>query len=170
MNIVLFGMMAAGKSTVGECLALAMCRPFVDTDRLIVERYGEITEIFERHGEGYFRVLEGEIVKELIQKDGQVIAVGGGLVLSEENVSLLKRNGKMVYLRGAVETLVGRLAGDKTRPLLQADDVSLTEQVEKLLSARAPVYERVADFTVEIDGKTPENIAVEIMSKLQGNN
>ena len=105
MNIVLFGMMAAGKSTVGECLALAMCRPFVDTDRLIVERYGEITEIFERHGEGYFRVLEGEIVKELVQKDGQVIAVGGGLVLSEENVSLLKRNGKMVYLRGAVETL-----------------------------------------------------------------
>ena len=170
MNIVLFGMMAAGKTTVGECLALAMRRPFVDTDRLIVERYGEITEIFQTRGEGYFRVLEGEIVKELVQKDGQVIAVGGGLVLSEENVSLLKKNGKMVYLRGAVETLVGRLTGDKTRPLLRADDVSLTEQVEKLLLARAPIYERVADFTVDIDGKTPENIAVEIMSKLQGNN
>ena len=76
----------------------------------------------------------------------------------------------MVYLRGTVETLVGRLAGDKTRPLLRADDISLTEQVEKLLLARAPIYERVADFTVDIDGKTLENIAVEIMSKLQGNN
>ena len=170
MNIVLFGMMAAGKTTVGERLALAMRRPFVDTDRLIVERYGEITEIFQTRGEGYFRVLEGEIVKELVQKDGQVIAVGGGLVLSEENVSLLKRNGKMVYLRGTVETLVGRLTGDKTRPLLRADDLSLRGQVEKLLLARAPIYERVADFTVDIDGKTPENIAVEIMSKLQGNN
>ena len=170
MNIILFGMMAAGKTTVGERLALAMRRPFVDTDHLIVERYGEITEIFERHGEGYFRAIEGEIVKELVQKDGQVIAVGGGLVLSEENVSLLKKNAKMVYLRGAVETLVGRLAGDKTRPLLRADDVSLTGQFEKLLLARAPIYERVADFTVDIDGKTPENIAVEIMSKLQGNN
>ena len=76
----------------------------------------------------------------------------------------------MVYLRGTVETLVGRLAGDKTRPLLRADDVSLRGQVEKLLSARAPIYERVADFTVDIDGETPGNIAVEIMSKLQGNN
>ena len=169
MNIVLFGMMAAGKTTVGESLALAMRRPFVDTDRLIVERHGEIAEIFQRHGEGYFRALEGEIVKELVRSDRQVISVGGGLVLSEESVSLLKANGKMVYLRGNVETLVGRLTGDETRPLLQADGISLTEQVEKILSARVPIYERVADFTVDIDGKTPENIAVEIMAKLQEN-
>ena len=169
MNIILFGMMAAGKTTVGERLALAMNRPFVDTDRLTVERHGEIAEIFQCHGEGYFRALEGEIVKELVQNDGQVIAVGGGLVMSEENVSRLKVNGKMVYLRGSVTTLVERLTGDKTRPLLQADDVSLTEQVEKILSARVPIYERVADFTVDIDGKTPENIAVEIMAKLQEN-
>ena len=121
MNIVLFGMMAAGKTTVGKSLALAMHRPFVDTDGWIAERHGELAEIFRRHGEGYFRALEGEIVKELVQKDGQVIAVGGGLVLSEGNVLLLKGNGKMVYLRGTVETLVGRLTGDKTRPLLQTD-------------------------------------------------
>ena len=169
MNIILFGMMAAGKTTVGERLALAMRRSFVDTDRLIVERHGEIAGIFQRHGEGYFRALEGEIVKELVQNDGQVIAVGGGLVMSEENVSRLKANGKMVYLRGSVTTLVERLTGDKTRPLLQVDDVSLTEQVEKILSARAPIYERVADFTVDIDGKTPEKITVEIMAKLQEN-
>ncbi len=170
MNIVLFGMMAAGKTTVGESLALAMHRPFVDTDRLIVERHGEIAEIFGRHGEGYFRALEGEIVKELVQKDGRVIAVGGGLVLSEGNVSHLKANGKMVYLRGSVETLVERLTGDKTRPLLRADGVSLTEQVEKILLARAPIYESIADFTVDIDGETPEEIAVEIMEKIQENN
>ena len=169
MNIVLFGMMAAGKTTVGERLALAMNRPFVDTDRLIVERYGDISGIFQRHGEGYFRALEGEIVKKLVQNDGQVIAVGGGLVMSEENVSRLKANGKMVYLHGSVTTLVERLTGDETRPLLQADGISLTAQVEKILSARVPIYERVADFTVDIDGKTPENIAVEIMAKLQEN-
>ena len=170
MNLILCGMMGAGKTSVGIRLAERAGRRWVDTDTLIEEKYGGISEIFYRFGEAYFRQVEMEITRGFREMDDLVISVGGGLVLSEENVSLLKKNGKMVYLRGAVETLVGRLAGDKTRPLLRADDVSLTGQVEKILLARAPIYERVADFTVEIDGKTPENIAVEIMSKLQGNN
>ena len=166
MNVVLCGMMGVGKTTVGKCLAQALGLRWVDTDERIVEKHGEISTIFEQFGEEYFRALETGIVKELVQEDGLVISVGGGLVLKEENVSLLKRNGKILYLRASVETLVGRLTADTTRPLLKTDEESLTERIEKLLTARAPIYEGVADFTVDVDGKTPEEISGAIMMKL----
>ena len=166
MNVVLCGMMGVGKTTVGKCLAQARGLRWVDTDERIVEKHGEISTIFEQFGEEYFRALETGIVKELVQEDGLVISVGGGLVLKEENVSLLKRNGKILYLRASVETLVGRLTADTTRPLLKTDEESLTERIEKLLTARAPIYEGVADFTVDVDGKTPEEISGAIMMKL----
>ena len=166
MNIVLCGMMGVGKTTVGKHLAGANGLRWVDTDELIVERYGEISAIFERFGEEYFRALETEIVKELVQEDGLVISVGGGLVLKEENVFLLKRNGKIVYLRASVETLVGRLTADTTRPLLKTSGESLAERIEGILTVRAPIYEGVADFTVDAEGKSPEEIAQEILLKI----
>lgn len=166
MNIVLCGMMGVGKTTVGKWLARANGLRWVDTDERIVVKHGEISTIFERFGEEYFRALETEIVKELVQEDGLVLSVGGGLVLKEENVALLKRNGKIVYLRARVKTLTERLTADATRPLLKTDGESLSERIEKILTARAPIYEGVADFTIDVDGKTPEEIVDEIMMKL----
>ena len=166
MNIVLCGMMGVGKTTVGKWLARSLGLRWVDTDECIVEKHGEISTIFERFGEEYFRALETEIVKELVQEDGLVLSVGGGLVLKEENVSLLKCNGKIVYLRASVETLTERLTADTTRPLLKTDGESLSERIEKILTARAPIYEGVADFTVDVDGKTSEETVDEIMMKL----
>ena len=95
MNVVLCGMMGVGKTTIGAYLAQALGLCQVDTDDLIVKKYGDISTIFERRGEEYFRAIETEIVRELVQEDGLVISVGGGLVLKEENVSLLKKNGKI---------------------------------------------------------------------------
>ena len=166
MNVILCGMMGAGKTTVGRCLAQSLGLRWVDTDALIAKKYGDISMMFERFGEEYFRTLETEIVEELVQEDGLVISVGGGLVLKAENVSLLTSNGKIVYLRASVETLVKRLTADATRPLLKTDGESLTEKIEKILQQRAPIYGALADFTIDVDGKTPEEIVGEIMMKL----
>ena len=92
-----------------------------------------------------------------------MISVGGGLVLRQENVDILRQNGKMIFLKATMETLVQRLRMDTERPLLQTEE-DLKTRLEKLFSERAPIYERVADFTVNVDNKTPEEIGAEIMS------
>ena len=162
MNLVLCGMMGCGKSTVGESLAERLRRAYCDTDALIVERHGRNADIFEKFGEAPFRGRETDTGQELVQKDNLVIATGGGLVLKQENVALLKSGGKIVFLRAKVETLVRRLQADRERPLLQNAD-SLRERLENLLKDRAPIYERAADFTLDVDEKTPEEIAGEII-------
>ena len=169
MNVILCGMMGVGKTAVGERLAQRLERRWVDTDVLIEERYGEIATIFEEFGEEYFRGLETEIVKELVQEDRLVISVGGGLVVKEENVALLKRNGKMVYLQASAETLAERLAVENSRPLLQTGEGTLFSKVEELLKKRALIYERVADFTVDTNGKNIENASLEIEAFLMRN-
>ena len=165
MNLILCGMMGCGKSTVGICLAKLTGRSYYDTDSMIVERYGRIADIFEKYGEEYFRDLETEIVKELVQRDNLVIATGGGLMLKRENADLLKINGKIVFLRASVKTLCKRLQADTERPLLQNAD-SLRERLETLLKNRAPVYEKAADLIVDVDEKTPEQIALEIIERI----
>ena len=85
MNLILCGMMGAGKTTIGIKIAEITGRRWYDTDELIVDKYGKIADIFEYYGEPHFRKLETEIVKELAQKDGLVISTGGGLVLKKEN-------------------------------------------------------------------------------------
>lgn len=164
MNLILCGMMGAGKTTVGMKIAEAVGLRWYDTDEVIVEKHGEISEIFKRYGEEYFRKLETETVAVLSKEDGLVLSVGGGLVLKEENVKLLKSNGKIVFLRAGLETLEKRLRADNTRPLLRTDRECLRERLTRLLEERAPVYERVADCIVDVDGKNPEAIAAEIIT------
>ena len=162
MNLILCGMMGSGKTTVGLKVAELSGKTHCDTDDLVVEKYGEIAKIFAKHGEAVFRERETEIVKTLSDKDGLVISSGGGLVLKEENVALLKKNGRICYLRADVTTLEKRLANDETRPLLKNKDA-----IKTLTEKRAPVYESVADFIVDVDGKTPEGVAKEILSLIQ---
>ncbi len=166
MNLILCGMMGCGKTTVGREIARRIGAFCCDTDDLIVEKHGRIADIFALFGEGRFREIETETVKGLSQKDGLVIATGGGLVLKEENVELLKANGKIVYLRAKKETLLSRLQGDSERPLLQSKE-SLSDRLAQLLEVRAPIYERIADYTVDVDGKTPYEIAAEIVALAQ---
>ena len=133
MNLVLCGMMGCGKTTVGKLLARALSWVWVDTDELIVSRHGKITDIFQQKGEAFFRALETETVKTLAKKDRLVISTGGGLVLRSENVSFLKEQGTIVYLRARKQTLISRLAADKDRPLLQTAE-GLDEKLTKLLT------------------------------------
>lgn len=168
MNIVLCGMMASGKSSVGMCLAGKLKRAWTDTDEVIVSRYGKINDIFEYYGEKYFRDLETRIINEAAEKDGIIISTGGGAVLRIENSAALKKNGKLFYLKATAETLVSRLpGGDAARPLLGANSYDATlNRLNKLLQERGHIYEFVADYTVVVDGKTVEEISDEIISLL----
>ena len=164
-NMILIGFMGAGKTSVGEELAGRFGKTLIDTDRMIEERAGmSISDIFAVQGEEAFRRLETEVLEQLISEaSGEMISVGGGLPLREENRKLLKKLGTVIYLRVRPETVLARLKGDTTRPLLQGDDVE--EKVNSLLSKRGPIYEIAADRIISVDGRSVEQIADAIMAE-----
>ena len=165
MNLILCGMMGAGKTTVGIKIAEKLGRRWYDTDEVITQQYGKISDIFEEKGEEYFRGLETQTVKSLCAETDLVISVGGGLVLRAENVELLKQNGKIIFLRAKKQTLLARLQGDKERPLLQGEE-SLEDKIDRLLSTREAIYAKVADYIVDVDEKSPDKIADEILVRI----
>lgn len=161
-NLVLVGFMGTGKTEVGRLLACSLNRRFLDTDQVLVERAGlPVAEIFQQYGEAYFRQLERELVAELAKQAGLVIATGGGIVLSRENVALLRRSSFVVWLDAELADLKERLAGDTTRPLL-AGGVELAE----LYAGREHLYRAAAHVHVITTGKTPLMVADEILSLL----
>lgn len=167
MNIVLCGMMGVGKTSVGIRISELTDRRWYDTDVMITDRHGRISDIFEYYGEQYFRALETDITKELSAQDGLVISTGGGLVLKPENAELLKKNGKIFFLRASFETLLSRIKIDGTRPLLR-DSGMMAEKLQTLLKERTPVYEHVADYIINTDFKTVDETACEILSSIKG--
>ena len=155
-------MMGVGKSSVGVRIAELTGRMWYDTDVVITDRHGRISDIFEYYGEPHFRALETEIVRELSGKDKLVISTGGGLVLKPENSELLKQNGRIFFMRATFETLLKRVRADETRPLLK-NTGKTAEALGKLLAERTPIYEHVADYIVDTDGKSVDEVAREIV-------
>lgn len=166
MNIVLCGMMGVGKSSVGVRISELTGRRWVDTDIMITDRHGRISDIFEYYGEAHFRALETDIVRELSGQDGLVISTGGGLVLKHENAELLRAGGKIFFLRATFESLLKRVRADETRPLLK-NTGKTAEKLGELLAVRTPVYESVADVIVDTDDRTVDEIAREIVAKAE---
>ncbi|MGN0806193.1 MAG: shikimate kinase [Candidatus Coproplasma sp.] len=164
MNVVLCGMMGCGKTAVAKAYSALFGVKSVDTDQIIVERHGEINAIFANYGEEIFRNMETAVCKEVAASlDNAVISLGGGCVLRSENVASLKKTGKIFYLRTRAETIIQRLKGDSTRPLLQG---GLEEKVNGILAKRAAIYEGVADCIIDTDSLTPEEIAQSIRTKI----
>lgn len=171
-DIILIGFMGAGKTTVGKELAASCDMVFEDTDQMIVEKAGmPITDIFSTWGEEFFREIETELLRELLKEKKEreekeekrkpsVYSVGGGLPVREENRELLKQLGHVVYLTITPDTVLERLKGDTTRPLLQGDNVR--DNVEKLLAFRDPLYRDASHQQVVTDGKDLSEIAEEI--------
>ncbi len=162
-NLILIGFMGSGKTTIGKQLSREMGRPIVDTDSLIEEKQGRaISEIFAAEGEACFRQLETECLRELLSGgNNQIIATGGGLPMREENRSLLKQLGRVIYLKASVTEVLKRLAGDTTRPLLAGSDFA--EKTKVLLEQREPVYEEAADIVIDTTTKDVNGIIEEIM-------
>ena len=167
MNIILCGMMGAGKTTIGIKIAELTGRRWYDTDGVIIDRYGKISDIFEYYGEAHFRRLETQIVQELCQKDNLIISTGGGLVLKSENTELLCKNGKIVFLRASLQTLAARLKVDGTRPLLEHSTEGIKERLDGLMRERAPIYESVSNYVVDVDNKSIDDIAKEVISLIE---
>lgn len=161
-NIILIGFMGSGKTSVGKQLAKKLKYTFCDTDQIIEKECKmSISNIFATEGEEYFRKLETYTIESLIGKlEASVLSVGGGLPMSEGNPELLRRLGYVVYLKASKETILKRLSGDTTRPLLAGSNAS--EKVDNLLKVRAPIYEAAAHIQVVTDDKMPEEIIKEI--------
>jgi len=165
MNIILTGFMATGKSEVGKELARLLKMEFIDTDDLIEEKVEmKISEIFAKKGEKYFRDLESEIAKEVGGWDNYVIATGGGIVLKQQNIDAMKKNGKIINLTASVKKILERAQKNFARPLLNVKNKK--SEIEKLLSERKPYYER-CDFSFDTSETTPEEAAKKIVEILK---
>lgn len=163
MNVILSGMPGSGKTTVLGFLSKELGYAAADTDDIITQRHGPISDIFAKYGEGYFRQIESAVVLELSKKSGLVISTGGGCLVNPQNVKLFKSCGKIVFLRTSLNELCRRLRGDDTRPLLRG---GLQNNLQKLWRERAPVYEAAADLAVDTDGLTPQEISHKITELL----
>jgi len=167
-NIILVGYMGSGKSTVGQALAKERGMRFLDTDAAIEEAEGcSIREIFEERGEKSFRDLETEYLRRLKATTvNTVIATGGGIVLRNENRELLKRTGRVIWLKASVEETLSRVKSDTGRPLLDsASEVELAEKIERMLRERTPAYGAAASDIIETDGKTVPEIVSGIIKE-----
>lgn len=160
---VLVGPMGAGKTTVGELIAAALDVPFRDTDMDIVASVGKpISEIFVDDGEDAFRTIERAAVADALATCDGVLALGGGAVLAEETRVLLREH-VVVYLSVELSDALSRVGFGAGRPLLT---VNPRATLKYLLEQRRPLYLEVATLTVITDGRTPEEIAAEVLRGL----
>ncbi len=160
MNYVLIGMPGAGKTTVGKLLSHMTGRRFADTDEVLAARFGDISALFSKRGEAFFRAEERKLCREISEKDGLIIATGGGTISDPENIAALRQNGTLIFLRARVETLVSRLQTSPSRPLLQGD---LEERLRHLEGERGEQYLRAAHLVIDTDGLSLEAVAQKVL-------
>ncbi len=147
-NLYLIGPMGAGKSCIGRRLAEHFALPFVDLDHELEQRTGvSINLVFELEGEAGFRLRESQLLEEQSQRQGLVLATGGGAVLSAHNRELLTQTGFVLYLPAPVELQLQRLARDTRRPLLA--DPDRRQRLIVMAGLRNPLYESIADLTLQ---------------------
>ncbi|WP_017444116.1 shikimate kinase AroK [Gayadomonas joobiniege] len=164
-NIFLIGPMGAGKSTIGRQLAQELHLDFYDSDSEIERRTGaDIAWVFDVEGEAGFRVREEKVIFDLTEKQGIVLATGGGSILSKDTRNRLSARGFVVYLETTIEKQVARTARDKRRPLLQTDKPK--EVLVELAQERNPMYEEIADLVVKTDDQSAKVVARQIIDKL----
>jgi shikimate kinase len=164
-NIVLTGFMGTGKTAVGRELARLLNMKLVDVDTEIENsRQTTINEIFKQFGELRFREIEIEMIRKLSQRKDVIISTGGGAVLRQENVDVLRDQGIIICLMAMPETILKRTLHSSHRPLLQVEDPF--GKIKELLDFRRPFYEK-ADIMIDTDDKTPRQIAEEIIEKLK---
>ena len=165
-SIVLVGMMGAGKSSIGRRLATRLGIPFVDANSEIEQAAGmTIAEIFEAHGEPYFRSGEARVITRLLEHGPQVLATGGGAFMNEQTRANIRAKGISVWLKAELDVLTRRLRRRNDRPLLKTADPVAT--LMKLLAEREPIY-ALADVTVMSRDVSHDLIVDEIVTAVGG--
>ncbi|KPU44928.1 shikimate kinase [Oxobacter pfennigii] len=159
-NIALIGFMGTGKTTTGMILSEKLGYRFVDSDDEIQNKCGLlISEIFKTKGEDYFRYIEMQVIKELSNQDKSIIACGGGVVKSPENVSNLKKRGIIVCLTADKDIIYDRISGNDTRPLVAGKS---REEVYNLIEERKQLY-TAADIFIDTSYDSPLIVANRVM-------
>lgn len=166
MNLYLMGYRGSGKSTVGALLADRLGCPHRDTDELVESLAGKtIQQIFSVFGEPEFRRLETEVIRQFQPDQQLVVSLGGGAILAAENRERLRATGWMVWLQASAEALFARLGQDQSTPQRRPPLTSFggLAEVQTLLQQREPIYAACADFTVDVEKKSPADIAEAIV-------
>ena len=164
-NIFLIGFMGTGKTTIANALKRKYDMQVVDMDAEIEkEQQMAISDIFSSKGEEYFRDLETQLIKDLQSKDNVVISCGGGAVLREENVTEMKKSGKIVLLNATPETILERVKNSHNRPLLEGN--KNVDFIRELMSKREDKYNAAAEITVSVDNRDVDEIADEVYRKV----
>jgi shikimate kinase len=164
-RVFLIGPMGTGKTTIGSQLARGLRFDFVDADQEIEARTGaSISLIFDVEGEAGFRERERRIIDELSQREGIVLATGGGAVLAADNREHLAARGFVVYLRTGIETLLKRMRFDTTRPLLRTEDPAAT--LKRIIEEREPLYTSIADLVVDTGRLSVRQVVKRIVAEL----
>jgi shikimate kinase len=164
MNIVLIGYRGTGKSTVGKMLATRLGLELISTDVEIVKRAKQsIPEIVAQQGWESFRDVESAVCRDLAGRDQLVIDTGGGAVLRPQNVEVLKRNGKLIWLTATVETITARIGGDSQRPSLTGTK-SFVEEIAEVLHDRMPRYQAAADCVIQTDDRSIPQVVEAILA------
>ena len=164
-NIILTGFMGVGKTSVGTQLAKDLGYAFVDTDKLIeADQNMTITTIFAKFGEPYFREIEARIVREVTERESQVVSTGGGAVIWDMNREAFKQAGLVVCLSARPEVIFDRIKHETHRPLLQTPDP--LAKIKEMLDSRARFYAQ-ADITIDTSEKTVDQIITEIKERIK---
>ncbi len=152
--------MGTGKTVTGKLLAKKLSRKYFDLDKLIEDKERiSIPEIFSQNGEAYFRRLEKEALKKISNDKDAIVSCGGGIILNEDNIKLMKKTGMLVCLSAAPKVILKRISGHKGRPLLNVDNP--LKRIELLLKTRAHFYAQ-ADKTVNTSQLTIKEAAAKI--------
>ncbi len=163
-NLVLVGLMGAGKSAIGRLLSIELGLPFVDSDHEI-ERVSRMTiaELFAAYGEAEFRSLERRVIKRLLKTGPRVVATGGGAFMNDATRKAIKAGSLSIWLSADLETLWERVSKRDNRPLLKTDNPKKT--LSDLMQLRYPVYAE-ADMTVQSRDVKKELIAEEVLAMI----
>lgn len=163
MNIVLIGYRGTGKSVVGRLVAERLQMRCVAMDARIVEKAGmSVPDIVEKHGWTTFRDMEAEVAREAASLDNAVIDTGGGVIERAENVDALRSNGLVIWVKASVDAIVWRIQGGTDRPSLTGGK-NFTEEVAEVLERRTPRYRDAAQFEIDTDRLTPEQVAERVV-------
>ncbi|CQR55274.1 shikimate kinase [Paenibacillus riograndensis] len=164
-NIILVGMMATGKSTVGALLAEELGYELVDLDHVIIQQKGRsIAELFAEGGEEYFRRIESAVLKDVLEGEGRIISTGGGAVLAPGNADMMLQHGFVVALTASEDAIIARVSGDQNRPLLAGN---AQERVRTILEQRRNAY-RFAHCTVDTTDLSVAEVSKHILMHYRG--